>query len=792
MAVAKKKAARRDRVLPMRGATRNDAGRATETVYLFLHPTRMEIPLYPTDELQRQAMRWPYVLRNRVRWSDGESAEAAQRHEARALIASLLNDATTAEAASGKADSLLWEIARAELVEVNIPYTSEEEDWVLRILPWEYLISAATYDERGTRRSTVVRRLYGDGVANASKVSKTSPRPTLLHVENAPAGLRSEFDFESERQLVEMAASAKDITYKPITDLPAAEITARIVEEHPRIIHVSGFDAHQGRSLLDLPEAEVTRDGYTVLGGADKGAAFVEGKDLAAMLVPDHESPWLVSLNIYHSGARLAPLCVAQGAQAAIGFQDTFDDRLAEIFFSAFYRGAAASNWNLASSFRYAIDVVVAQKRPMNGSGITLWTRQSIADMDWTEGFNPSDQVTKRPAVSGAQAGAALALDIRPRASVNYSVLHNGGSLFERFVLSRTDTNVGAIRGLCIAIELHAGQDSFPCRMLVELGADETAKDLAPEIKVSLASALSRSVREGIQTALFVEVRAADVLFHQSTHRVTLLPVDEWIDDDLYRQWLPSFVLPRDPAVPRIIHSAQRYLMALRDDPSAGFDGYQSVDRKVRDAAVACADVDLQVRAIWSALLHEHPLSYINPPPTFSAYSQRLRTPSDVLDGQRGTCIDLALLFSACLEYVEIYPAIILLKAHAFPAYWRSDAYFEAFQDVADAGPAEGDMLKRAESFVHSTPQAGAAQKARWYLTGGRDGGHYKEIIKQIRNGWLVPVETVMLTAHTGFAEAVAEGLRNFTGPRDFDSMLDVRLARQAAVTPLPVRRMEM
>jgi hypothetical protein len=59
--------------------------------------------------------------------------------------------------------------------------------------------------------------------------------------------------------------------------------------------------------------------------------------------------------------------------------------------------------------------------------------------------------------------------------------------------------------------------------------------------------------------------------------------------------------------------------------------------------------------------------AYINPPPTFTEKSQRLRTPSDIVMGKRGTCIDLTLLLAACLEYAEIYPVLFLLKDHAFP-----------------------------------------------------------------------------------------------------------------------------
>ncbi len=60
--------------------------------------------------------------------------------------------------------------------------------------------------------------------------------------------------------------------------------------------------------------------------------------------------------------------------------------------------------------------------------------------------------------------------------------------------------------------------------------------------------------------------------------------------------------------------------------------------------------VDKQVQAIWTAISLDYGLGYINPPPSYSENSQRLRTPWRVLHERRGTCVDLALLMAACLN----------------------------------------------------------------------------------------------------------------------------------------------
>jgi hypothetical protein len=51
-----------------------------------------------------------------------------------------------------------------------------------------------------------------------------------------------------------------------------------------------------------------------------------------------------------------------------------------------------------------------------------------------------------------------------------------------------------------------------------------------------------------------------------------------------------------------------------------------------------------------------------------------------------------------------------------------------------------------------------------------------------------VPLESVWLTTHSGFWDAVDAGLENLKPRREFDSFLDVLLARGSGVTPLPIR----
>jgi hypothetical protein len=274
-----------------------------------------------------------------------------------------------------------------------------------------------------------------------------------------------------------------------------------------------------------------------------------------------------------------------------------------------------------------------------------------------------------------------------------------------------------------------------------------------------------------------VKVSCDGAVVYADTARVQLSPVDEWTDTNENRWWLPSFVLPRDPMVARIIDRSQRYLMAMADDPAAGFDGYQSVDESAATMEARYGPVDLQVRAIWSALLYDFQLHYINPPPSYSESNQRLRMPSDVVRGRRGTCIDLALLLSACLEYVDIYPVVFLLTGHAFPGYWRSDKLHEDYRQVKTVplpDNARPDALRASQRTTEHFEDAYALK-------------NFLEARGLIAEGRVVPLETVWLTTHGAFTDAIDEGRRNLRRASEFDSMIDITLARSAGVTPLPI-----
>jgi hypothetical protein len=702
-------------------------------------------------------MQWTHVVRNRARWIKTPSLAKQQDTNARALLSQL-----------GISDAERKAIADAGGVRVSIPFTDEQQGWEARILPWEFILSAATRDLR-----------QGPLVVTRSLLQNHPPRPAayrrVLFVESAPGVLGQDWDFEDELRLVQRYSKAEK--FQRLESPTRKQLAAAVANFRPDIVHLAGFDSHQGLELVKDPRADGVVDGYLMASGAS--VEPVAAVDLAATLVTGSSAPSLVFCNIWNSAARTAPLLVAAGVGATISFQDGIDDALAEIFLGSFYRSLARTS-DLDTAFQEAWESMQAQPKSLRGSGIVLWhsgalrTRAKAATRS-----TPSPREVKvlsPTAVEAGQARELIAVTIEPELQFSYGLLHNDRDLFRRFVIRNLSDQ--RILGVDIFVELHANEGTYPYRQSVNL--DEPVVDLSRRVRIALTSHLARTVDEVMRTSLYVLVKWGDHEIFRETFPVTLAPVDQWTDTDADRIFLPSFVFPRDRAVGSIIKNAEQFMTALRDDPTAGFDGYQAIDTKLANPA---QHVDSQVQALWYSCIYKVPASYINPPPTYAVASQRIRTPSEIVSGGFGTCIDLAVMLASCLEAVEIYPVIFVLEDHAFPGYWRTDTAREAFARRIASSAANPGTVSNA---IHGD---GASAKrlpgAVWCF----DRTALTEIKRAIDHNQLVPLESVGLTGRWSLADAVTEARTYFDEDQQkrFLQMLDVKTARELGVTPLPL-----
>jgi hypothetical protein len=762
--------AARARPTPKRAARPNEPA----IPLTFRVPGAVIVPRRPWPNIAREALVQGYKVRNRRRWTAEDEADPLRDSSIRDFLD----------------PDQLEQIAKAGIVEVSVPWSDGQGKawgWPARVMPWEFVLSRATRPYRD-RPLTVIRRL-DLGVP---------PRParallgSVLLVESAPGALNEMYDLKEETRLVRgsLGLAKKDEARVHVLSQPDERRLREAASEFaPTLIHWAGFDVHQAAALMRQPDRvdpstgdrrrdPSTQDGVVIC-GPDRERVHLTTEDFPKLLVSRSQPPTLVSLNIYNSAARIAPRLVVAGARHAVGFQDTIDDRLAEHLFATFYRALSDNAADVLGAFRTALEVVRDTPKSMSGAGVVLWSAESLVTAATSATIDRDRPTSTRFAVAGRRPARDLVEVIcEPRDEMNYSLLHNGRSPFDRFQILRRDVS-GPIADITAQVTMYVGEQSFPFVKTLTIAQGETLADLTDEVVVPLTSALMRTQSEKIRSVLAVEVFIGNKVVHRETYPMALAPVDQWSDTDEDRLWLPSFVLPRDPSIAALVQLARNYLIAIEDDPSAGFDGYQSVT-ETGSPEERYKSVDDQVRAIWCALQLEKRLLYINPPPSYATPGgddapQRLRMPSEILEGGHGTCIDLALLLCACLEYIDIWPVVFLLEGHAFPGYWRSDALHDGFQRFVNLDEVQGVQLR--------TGAASDRLEASYTLPKGA----YLELKSIVDQGKLVPLEAVWLTNGSSFADAKSEGAENLRSPSEFQSCVDIHRARDEGIAPLPI-----
>lgn len=188
--------------------------------------------------------------------------------------------------------------------------------------------------------------------------------------------------------------------------------------------------------------------------------------------------------------------------------------------------------------------------------------------------------------------------------------------------------------------EVAGRTESFPAEMVLRLEGD-------PGVGVDTISA-DDLAEEAEQTGLTVDLTEVTAL--RPPFRI--LAENEWFNAPAFFESLTAFVQPNTPEVRRVLTSASRLLEKRTGD--ASLQGYQA--GSARAATIALA--------IFEALKAEG-ISYINPPASFENTGQRIRSTSEVLRSRFGTCIDLAVTYSAVCEAAGLHPVLALVDGHA-------------------------------------------------------------------------------------------------------------------------------
>jgi len=317
----------------------------------------------------------------------------------------------------------------------------------------------------------------------------------------------------------------------------------------------------------------------------------------------------------------------------------------------------------------------------------------------------------------------------------------------ENVNLAFYDNGIPLIRDLSIANQFDVDLANLEVRLRSEpsfispgvwriekIAANDTHHLKAIDLKLDhgFLAGLTTSRRGDIR----VRIESGGEALAEQRVEITLLPPSHWGGSTAAPELLAAFVRPNDPSVDVILREAADKLAKANRNP--GLDGYAK-GRKARAWEIA--------EAIWAALVG-HGIAYVLPPKSFERHGQPVRGPSAILERQVGTCLDLALLYAACLEQAGLNPLVVLTEGHALTGLWLKDEEF-------------------------STPVIDDAQMLR------------KRI--QLEEMLLVEMTALTGTAPARFKQAVALGAKhvNEDAAAPFEVAIDIKKARSARIRPL-------
>jgi hypothetical protein len=225
------------------------------------------------------------------------------------------------------------------------------------------------------------------------------------------------------------------------------------------------------------------------------------------------------------------------------------------------------------------------------------------------------------------------------------------------------------VRGAVVELDVVSAEGSHggPRERHLDLAAHKPT--ILRDVDLLLDPAAMLSVgepRPGVIRAVLRDANGA--VLTQANKDVTILAANQWkaTPPQLALEMLAAHVQPNSTAVTALMTHVSDRLQALTG--LSAIDGYQT-DNPQRVDAIA--------QAVYEAI-QANDIRYAEPPASWGLDGQKVRTPTEVLDGRLATCLDTTLTMAAALEQAGINSTIWVLEGNAFLGYWRIDSALNA------------------------------------------------------------------------------------------------------------------
>lgn len=317
---------------------------------------------------------------------------------------------------------------------------------------------------------------------------------------------------------------------------------------------------------------------------------------------------------------------------------------------------------------------------------------------------------------------------------VNFAMQQNRISVIRDFSIENLTEEI--LQNL--KIELTADPE-FTTAIPISIEVINAKEKIRVEIpKLNLSANYFAGLTERISGDISLKIYSQAELLLEEKYPINVLAYDQWGGIAVLPEMLSAFITPNHPATLPIIKRAATILGQWTGNPS--LDEYQSrnPDR-----------VQKQMAAIYTAIA-EQEIIYSTVPAGFEDYGQRIRLVDSIMTQKLGTCLDMALLYTSCLEAIGIHPLIIVVDGHAFAGGWL----------VPETSP---DSVIEDVSLIN------------------------KRIADGINDITLVETTCMNMGQNVDFDQAVKIAGKRISQP-DFILAIDVKRARFSGIKPIPQR----
>ena len=317
---------------------------------------------------------------------------------------------------------------------------------------------------------------------------------------------------------------------------------------------------------------------------------------------------------------------------------------------------------------------------------------------------------------------------------INFAMQQNYVPIIRNIVI--TNESQESINNLTVKVNF---EPAFAKEFTYNIQCIEAGKtvEVSP-VPISLSTEFLYSLTEKMVGNIFIDMYEGEEKIYEYCENVELLTYDQWTGLRFMPEFIAAFVTPNHPVINEIVKIGAKYLAQWGKQPL--FTGYQTNNPN---------NVKLQMAAIYAALM-ESQIVYNNPPAGYEVVGQRVRMPHMVMEAKEGTCLDLTVLYTACLEAVGLNPLIIFVKGHAYAGCHLEQ---ETFADVAE------DDLASIE----------------------------KRIVKGSEELLLVECTDFVVGKNIDFEHAIKHGLDHLINRDEFICAVDIKRTRGSGIRPIPV-----